>query len=112
VVKHRIGLHNQLLAVLLAPFSGAVGLFAELDIPISLRFLTRFPNQSRAAWLSEKRMAAWLRGVGYCRRQNPAQLIARLQAAPAGRQGPAEQASPRSPNNSSGRWSSEPATTP
>jgi hypothetical protein len=58
LVKHRIALHNQLLAHLLAVVPGAVGLFAELDSPISLTFLTRFPNPGRAAWLSGKRLAA------------------------------------------------------
>src|SRR6185436_1173246 len=35
LVKHRIALANQLRANLLAAFSGAVGLFAEIDSPIS-----------------------------------------------------------------------------
>src|SRR3954469_2833079 len=38
LVKHRIALHNQLLAHLLAAYPAAVGLFAVLDSPISLRF--------------------------------------------------------------------------
>jgi transposase len=89
LVKHRIALGNQLRANLLAAFPGAVGLFAEIDSPISLTFLTRFPSAERAAWLSEKRMAAWLRGVGYCGRQTPEQLMAHLRNAPAGLTGPA-----------------------
>jgi transposase len=87
LVKHRIALHNQLLAHLLATFPGAVGLFAELDSPISLTFLARFPSPARAAWLSDKRMAAWLRSVGYCGRQTPTELMAHLRgAAPGPRQ--------------------------
>lgn len=89
LVKHRIALGNQLRANLLAAFPGAVGLFAEIDSPISLTFLTRFPCAERAAWLSEKRMAAWLAAVGYCGRQTPEQLMAHLRAAPAGLTGPA-----------------------
>ena len=41
-------------------FPGAVGLFADLDSPISLAFLPRFDCQDRADWLSPKRLAAWL----------------------------------------------------
>jgi transposase len=89
LVKHRIALGNQLRANLLAAFPGAVGLFAEIDSPISLTFLTRFPSPERAAWLSEKRMAAWLGAVGYCGRQTPEQLMAHLRAAPDGLTGPA-----------------------
>lgn len=85
VVGHRIAVHNQLLAVLQQSFPGAVGLFSQLDIPISLTFLARFPSARRAAWLSEKRLAHWLAANGYCGRQTPAQLMAHLnQAAPTG----------------------------
>ncbi|WP_347057102.1 IS110 family transposase [Blastococcus sp. HT6-30] len=89
LIKHRIALANQLRANLLAAFPGAVGLFAEIDSPISLTFLTRFPCAERAAWLSEKRMAAWLAAVGYCGRQTAEQLMAHLRNAPAGLPGPA-----------------------
>jgi transposase len=89
LVKHRIALGNQLRANLLAAFPGAVGLFAEIDSPISLTFLTRFPSAERAAWLSEKRMAAWLTAVGYCGRQTAEQLMAHLRKAPAGLTGTA-----------------------
>lgn len=92
LVKHRIALGNQLRANLLTAFPGAVGLFAEIDSPISLRFLTRFPSARRAAWLSDKRMGAWLRGVGYCGRKSPDQLMAHLSGAATGVSGPAEDA--------------------
>jgi transposase len=68
-------------------FPGAVGLFADLDSPISLRFLARFDCQDRADWLSPKRLAAWLTSVGYCGRVDPAVLHARLVAAPRGATG-------------------------
>jgi len=89
LVKHRIALGNQLRANLLTAFPGAVGLFAEIDSPISLTFLTRFPCAERAAWLSNKRLAAWLTAVGYCGRQTPEQLMGHLRDAPAGLDGPA-----------------------
>jgi len=44
LVAARIAAHNQLRSHLLSAFPGAVGLFAALDSPISLTFLTRFPS--------------------------------------------------------------------
>ncbi|MGH3981448.1 MAG: IS110 family transposase [Pseudonocardiaceae bacterium] len=87
LVEHRVALANQLRAHLQRVFPGAVGLFAELDSPISLRFLGRFDCQDRADWLSAKRLGAWLRSVGYCGRIDPEVLHARLTAAPRGATG-------------------------
>jgi transposase len=88
LVGHRVGVANQLREHLKRAFPGAVGLFADLDSPISLRFLTRFDCQDRADWLTPKRLAAWLASVGYCGRTDPAVLHARLVAAPRGATGP------------------------
>ena len=88
LVKHRVALCNQLRAHLQAAFPGAVGLFADLDSQISLKFLARFDSQERADWLSVKRLAAGLSSVGYCGRKDPADLFAHLQAAPRGPVGP------------------------
>ena len=68
-------------------FPGAVGLFANLDSAISLKFLTRFDCQDRADWLTPKRLGAWLDSVGYTGRTDPAILHARLTAAPHGATG-------------------------
>jgi transposase len=87
LIAHRIALANQLRAHLQHAFPGAVGLFAEIDSPVSLRFLARFDCQERADWLSSRRMAAWLASVGYCGRVAPATLHARLAAAPRGATG-------------------------
>lgn len=84
LVETRVAVANQLRAHLGIVFPGAVGLFRDIDSAISLRFLERFPSASRAGWLSEKRLAAWLRANGYCGRKTPAELYARLRAAPAG----------------------------
>jgi transposase len=89
LVKHRVALANQLRAHLQGVFPGAVGLFADIDSTISLRFLARFDCQERADWLSPKRFAAWLSSVGYCGRVAPALLYARLAGAPRGATGPA-----------------------
>ena len=87
LVTHRVGLANQLRAHLRNAFPGAVELFAELDSPISLAFLTRFDCQDRADWLSPKRLAAWLHSVGYSGRTDPSVLHTRLTAAPRGATG-------------------------
>ena len=87
LVGHRVALTNQLRAHLLNVFPGAVGLFADLDSPTSLAFLTRFTSQDRADWLSPKRLAAWLASVGYPGGVDPAVLHARLVAAPRGATG-------------------------
>lgn len=93
LVGHRIAVHNQLLAVLQHNFPGAIGLFSQLDIPISLQFLRRFPAERKAAWLSERRMQHWLLANGYCGRHTAAQLVAHLHDAAAGRaNGPAAEA--------------------
>lgn len=84
LVEARVAACNQLRAHLRVVFPGAVGLFAHLDSPISLRFLERFPSATRAEWLSEKRLAAWLGANGYCGRKHPRELFARLAAAPDG----------------------------
>lgn len=87
LVETRVATTNQLRAHLKIVFPAAVGLFHDLDSPISLRFLERFPSNSRAAWLSPKRLASWLAANGYCGRKDPAELHARLTTAPAGTTG-------------------------
>jgi len=87
LVGHRVAVCNQLRAHLLIAFPGAVGLFRDLDSPISLAFLARFDCQDRADWLSPRRLAAWLAAQGYCGRKDPAGLHARLTAAPRGATG-------------------------
>lgn len=98
LIGHRIAVHNQLLAVLQHNFPGAIGLFSQLDIPISLAFLRRFPTEAKAAWLTagrgELRMAHWLQANHYCGRHTPARLITHLRGAATGRiTGPAAEAS-------------------
>ena len=62
-------------------------MFADLDSPISLAFLHRFDSQDRADRLTVARLAAWLAGVGYSGRSDPAVLLERLRAAPRGASG-------------------------
>ena len=84
LVETRVALANQLRAHLRVAFPGAVGLFRDIDSPISLRFLERFPSAAKAAWLSEKRLGAWLNANGYSGRKNPSELYRRLRDAPRG----------------------------
>jgi len=84
LVETRVATANQLRAHLQVTFPGAVGLFRDIDSPISLRFLARFPSAGRGAWLSERRLGAWLRANGYSGRKTPTELYARLSAAPRG----------------------------
>ena len=92
LVQTRTRLTQQLRAQLELSFPGAVGLFADLDSPIALRFLIRFPSAARAAWLSPKRMASWLQAEGYCGRTSAEVLYQRLETAPAGVTGPEAEA--------------------
>jgi len=88
LISHRVALANQLRAHLRNAFPGAVGLFADIDSPISLTFLTRFDTQDRADWLTPKRLGAWLSSVGYPGKVDPTVLHARLTDAPRGLTGP------------------------
>ncbi len=92
LVHTRVRLTQQLRAHLDLCFPGAVGLFADLGSPIALRFLVRFPSATKAAWLSLKRMAAWLASEGYSGRTSADELHRRLETAPAGVAGPEAEA--------------------
>jgi transposase len=84
LVEMRVAAVNQLSALLEAHWPGAVAIFADVEPPISLEFLTRYPTPAAAAHLGEKRMAGFLIKHGYSGRRTAAQLLARLRAAPAG----------------------------
>ncbi len=87
LVKHRVAAANQLRAHLRNVFPGAVGLFADIDSPITLAFLTRFDTQDRADWLTPQRLGNWLSKQGYSGKVDPAVLHQRLLAAPRGATG-------------------------
>lgn len=84
LVAQRVAVANQLRSHLQIVFPGAVGLFADIDSPISLRFLVRFPSAASGRWLSERRLGTWLRANGYCGRRSPGELYGHLAGAPAG----------------------------
>jgi transposase len=87
LVAHRVALANQLRAHLHLAFPGAVGLFREIDSLITLAFLTRFPTQDKADWLTPARLGKWLSSVGYSGGTDPAVLHAHLAAAARGATG-------------------------
>jgi transposase len=90
LVGARQALCNQLRAELERFWPGPVGLFADLDSPISLAFLERYPSPTDAATLGEKRLEAFLARQHYPGRKKAGELLAKLRSAPEGRAGEAE----------------------
>jgi transposase len=84
LVDMRVAATNQLSALLDAHWPGAKAIFADVESPVSLEFLTRYPTPAAAAHLGEKRMAAFCVKHGYCGRRTAAELLTRLRSAPAG----------------------------
>jgi transposase len=84
LVAHRVAVANQLRAHLAVALPAAVGLFSEIDSPISRAFLTRFRTQDALDWLSPTRLAAWLRSAHYRGHTDPGTLYARIADAPRG----------------------------
>lgn len=89
LVGARVELANQLRAQLQAFWPGAL-IFAEVDSAISLAFIGRYPTPDSAKALGAGRMAAFLGREGYSGRTDPAELVARMKAAPQGTAGQAE----------------------
>ena len=96
LVGARVALCNQLRAELQLFWPGPIGLFCDLDSPISLAFLARYPSPADARGLGEKRLAAFLKAHRYGGRKTAAQLLARLRSAAAGRTGERETRARRS----------------
>lgn len=82
LVAQRVALANQLRALLERGWPGAARIFADVDSPIALAFLTRYPTAQSAARLGEKRLAHFLVQHAYCGRRSAGELLARLHAAP------------------------------
>jgi transposase len=90
LVEQRVALCNQLRAELERFWPGAVEIFADLDSPIALQFLSRYPSPVDARGLGEKRLAQWLARHHYCGRKPASVLLERLRQAPSGRAGELE----------------------
>lgn len=84
LVAQRVGAANQLRALLDAFWPGANTIFADIDSPIALAFLRRYPTPTSAARLGEKRLEAFCTKHGYSGRRPAPELLARLRSAPIG----------------------------
>lgn len=90
LVGQRVALANQLRCLLEQFWPGATVIFADIDSPIALEFVDRYPTPQSAAGLSEKRMAAFLARHSYSGRRTARDLLERLRAAPSGMAGELE----------------------
>lgn len=83
LVATRVQLANQLRSLLESFWPGAAQVFAEVDSPIALAFIERYPTPESASRLGPQRMAAFCAQHRYCGRRRPEELLLRLREAPA-----------------------------
>jgi len=83
LVATRVQLANQLRSLLESFWPGAAAVFADVDSPIALAFIERYPTPESASRLGPKRMAAFCAQHAYSGRRHPEELLARLHQAPA-----------------------------
>ena len=72
---HLIRIANELRAQLECFWPGAAQVFADVDSPIALAFLKRYPSPGDAHGLGEQRLARFLARHHYCGRRAPADLL-------------------------------------
>jgi transposase len=84
LVAERVAMANQLRALLESFWPGAAAVFADIDSPIALAFVQRYPTPKCASKLGEKRLASFLAQHQYCGRRPASELLERLRAAPTG----------------------------
>ena len=82
LVSARVALANQLRAQLDCFWPGAKQVFADIDSPIALAFLARYPSPADARGLGPKRLHAFLARHAYCGHKSPETLLERLRTAP------------------------------
>lgn len=90
LVRTRVALANRLRAELEVFWPGAATIFADVDSPIALAFLERYPSPQDARCLGQKRLSGFLARHGYCGRRPVPDLLARLRGAPVGTAGELE----------------------
>lgn len=90
LVAERVALANQLRSLLESFWPGAVEIFADVDSPIALAFIDRYPTPQSASRLAEKRLAAFLAQHSYCGRRASVTLLERLRGAAGGYAGELE----------------------
>lgn len=96
LARTRVALANRLRAELEAFWPGAAGIFADVDSPIALAFLERYPSPRDARGLGGKRLSGFLSRHGYRGRKETSELLGRLRCAPRSRAGEAETEARRS----------------
>jgi len=84
LVATRVQMANQLRSLLESFWPGAAALFADIDSPIALAFVERYPTPESASRLGPKRMAAFCAQHAYCGRRSAEDLLTRLHEAPLG----------------------------
>jgi transposase len=82
LVAVRVHLANQLRAELDASWPGARRIFADVDTPIALAFLARYPAPSDTIGLGPKRLQGFLARHAYPGRRSVEELLTRLRDAP------------------------------
>ena len=82
LVAARVALANQLRAHLDASWPGATRIFSDIDSPIALCFLARYPSPADARGLGPKRLQAFLARHAYSGRRPLSELLERLRSAP------------------------------
>jgi transposase len=90
LVATRIQVANQLRSLLESYWAGAAEVFADVDSPIALAFIQRYPTPEAASRLGPKRMAAFCAQHAYCGRRSAQELLQRLHHAAAVRLGELE----------------------
>ncbi|MHB8659734.1 MAG: IS110 family transposase [Solirubrobacteraceae bacterium] len=90
LVAHRVALANELRAQLQCFWPAAAGVFADIDSPIALAFIKRYPSPADAHGLGEQRLARFLARHHYCGRKAAAELLGRLRGAACERAEPLE----------------------
>jgi transposase len=85
LVGHRVALANELRAQLDCFWPGAAHVFADIDSPIALAFLRRYPAPTDARGLGEQRLERFLARHHYCGRKPARELLGRLRSAAEGR---------------------------
>lgn len=81
LVATRVQLANQLRELLHSFWAGAAEIFADVDSPIALAFIKRYPTPESASRLGPKRMAAFCAQHAYSGRRSPDELLERLRQA-------------------------------
>jgi transposase len=81
LVATRVALANQMRSLLQSFWPGAAEVFAEIDSPIALAFIQRYPTPESACRLGPKRMAAFCAHHGYSGRRSAEDLLQRLHQA-------------------------------